>query len=230
MPQRPNDDLEDMLSQLASSHQETAEQLETLMSAPVAETGGEQPVAAVELPGEVVGPSPEDALALAAQAEAPSVNAGKSEEEIMAALASEPVEGDVAVVPSQEQSIEPTEPAAQEWVEPAAPAGAQSRRRHAAPPKSKSSSTAAMGFFIPIIFLFGVLTLIPAVLGVLIMMGADVPLSGREDSKTMAVVMLACWPVSLGLIAGGIWYLVQYNSARRKAAEEKPRQVRGKAL
>lgn len=226
MPQRPDDNLEDMLSQLASAHQETAEQIESLMSKPPVEPAETVPAGEMRLPGEVEAPAAEDALAMAAQVETP-LGAGKSEEEIMAALASEPdTSAGVAVIEASEP-----EPAAQQWIEPdAVAAPAVNRPRRAVPAKAKANTTAAMGFFIPIIFLFGLMTLIPAVLGVLILVGADVPLADRDDSKTMALVMLACWPVSLGLIAGGIWYLIQYNKVKRKAADETPRHVRGKAL
>ena len=226
MPERPDDNLEDMLSQLASAHQETAEQIESLMSRPASEPAEAVPAGETKLPGEVEGPAAEEALAMAVQVDSPG-SAGRSEEEIVAALASE-AEGATGVA-VQEQT-EP-EPAAQAWIEPDAAAPAVERpRRRPAPVKAKSNPTAAMGFFIPIIFLFGLLTLLPAILGVLILMGADVPLAGREDSKTMALVMLACWPVSLGLLAGGVWYLIQYNKAKRKLAEDSPRHVRGKAL
>jgi len=59
----------------------------------------------------------------------------------------------------------------------------------------------------------GLLLLIPATWAVLLLVGVDVPRSHRADSRDMAVAMLACWPISLALLASAVLF---FSQVRRK--------------
>jgi hypothetical protein len=71
---------------------------------------------------------------------------------------------------------------------------------------------------VPLLFTIGVILLIPAIWGTLMLMGKLE--STRDGDKGMAAAMLVCYPVSACLIAGGIFFLRQVlkEKARRGAS------------
>ncbi len=83
------------------------------------------------------------------------------------------------------------------------------------PAKKKVSEFKAVAA--PILMTVGVMLLIPAFWAVLVLTGAGVPMADREDAKSMAKVMLVCWPLSVTLIIPAALIFAQI-AADRKAA------------
>jgi len=92
-------------------------------------------------------------------------------------------------------------------------AGSSSRTRNTKPAKPAASMQAV---FAPILITFGILTLIPALWAVAVLMGMKVPMHDGQGADGMAKLMLICWPVSLGLLAGGIVSIVQVSKQNKK--------------
>ncbi len=67
----------------------------------------------------------------------------------------------------------------------------------------------------------GVLLLVPAILAVLVLIGVKMPLSQKENATAFAALLLVCWPVAGGLLAGA-WYfnkqlkIIEARNAARK--------------
>jgi hypothetical protein len=70
--------------------------------------------------------------------------------------------------------------------------------------------------FAPVLLTLGTITLLPAIWAVLILMGVETWMHDGQGVDTMAKIMLACWPVSLGLLAGGVMALVQVSREKTK--------------
>jgi len=81
------------------------------------------------------------------------------------------------------------------------------------PPKPQANLKAV---FAPVLLTFGVLMLLPAVWAVMILMGAEVWMHDGQGVDTMAKIMLICWPVGLGLLAGAFVSFVQLSREKTK--------------
>lgn len=96
------------------------------------------------------------------------------------------------------------------------PSSASARTRSTKPAKPAASMQA---IFAPVLITFGLLTLIPAIWAVAVLMGMKVPMHDAQGASGMAKLMLICWPVSLGLLAGGIVAVVQVSKQKKKLKE-----------
>jgi len=96
-------------------------------------------------------------------------------------------------------------------------AAVASRGGRSVKPTKPAASLQAV--FAPVLITFGLLTLIPAIWAVLVLMGMKVPMHDGQGASGMAKLMLVCWPVSLGLLAGGIVGVVQTIKQNRKQKE-----------
>lgn len=85
--------------------------------------------------------------------------------------------------------------------------------------KPAKPATSLQAVFAPVLITFGLLTLVPAIWAVLVLMGIKVPMHDGQGASGMAKLMLVCWPVSLGLLAGGIVGVVQTMKQNRKMKE-----------
>jgi hypothetical protein len=68
----------------------------------------------------------------------------------------------------------------------------------------------------PILMTVGLMLLLPAFWAVLVLTGAGVPMSDRDDASTMAKVMLLCWPLALSLIIPAILIFARLAADRKK--------------
>lgn len=107
-----------------------------------------------------------------------------------------------------------------------APAPRRSSRPAAAPSRGGRSvkparpATSLQAVFAPVLITFGLLTLAPAIWAVLVLMGVKAPMHDGQGAAGMAKLMLVCWPVSLGLLAGGVVGVVQTVKQNRKIREQ----------
>ena len=85
----------------------------------------------------------------------------------------------------------------------------------------KQSSTDMKAFFTPIIITLGALLLAPAFWAVMILAGRIEVVEGDESTRTVAMIMLASWPISLFLIVSGVIFAIQVS--REKKAKEAER-------
>ncbi|MAE64535.1 MAG: hypothetical protein CMJ18_09725, partial [Phycisphaeraceae bacterium] len=69
-------------------------------------------------------------------------------------------------------------------------------------------------FAVPVLLTVGLLLLIPAVWGTLLLAGFEVWASGREGAVTMAKAMLVCWPIALVLLGSAAFYAMQLRRER----------------
>ncbi len=81
------------------------------------------------------------------------------------------------------------------------------------PPKPQANLKAV---FAPVLLTFGILMLLPAVWAVMILMGAETWMHDGQGVDTMAKIMLICWPVGLGLLAGAFVSFVQLSREKAK--------------
>jgi hypothetical protein len=86
------------------------------------------------------------------------------------------------------------------------------RPRTATKPKGSLKEVA-----VPLLFTIGVILLIPAIWGTLILTGKLE--STRASAKGMATAMLVCYPVSACLIAGGVLFLRQVMKEKARHAK-----------
>lgn len=79
--------------------------------------------------------------------------------------------------------------------------------------------------FAPVFLTLGVLMLLPGIWAVLVLLGQDVWMSKAQGVDTMAKIMLVCWPVAIGLLAGAFIALVQLSrdKAKQRRREESMR-------
>lgn len=68
----------------------------------------------------------------------------------------------------------------------------------------------------PVLITVGLLMLIPAVWAVLFLSGSIT--SDKHDARVMAFVMLACWPIAIALIGGGVWFIFQVKKDKEMGA------------
>jgi hypothetical protein len=84
--------------------------------------------------------------------------------------------------------------------------------------KREDHSLKAM--MVPVFFTVGALLLVPAIWSVLLLLGFDVPLRKSESSTPMALVMLACWPISGVLLFGASFFYRQIRGQAAAAPQE----------
>lgn len=119
--------------------------------------------------------------------------------------------------PMKSMGGEPFDAAASAIHSPAATASRQVKTpARRPPPRKKSHDMKATA--IPLLITVGGLLLVPAIWGVLVLVGAGVPGAGREDSGMMAGMMLGCWPIALCLIYYGVYLLRKLQRAKKAAA------------
>jgi hypothetical protein len=91
------------------------------------------------------------------------------------------------------------------------------------PAKAKAKATAARrstgglkALAVPILVTLGLLMLLPAVWGTLMLIGVEVPASDRDGATLMAAFMLVCWPIALAMfgIAGVLFRQVSRQKQR----------------
>jgi hypothetical protein len=85
----------------------------------------------------------------------------------------------------------------------------------------KQSTTDMKAFFTPIIITLGALLLAPGIWAVMILAGRIEVVEGDESTRTVAMIMLASWPISLFLIVSGVIFAIQVS--REKKAREAER-------
>ncbi len=87
--------------------------------------------------------------------------------------------------------------------------GRASARRNAAGVGLKKAS-------VPILVTVGSLMMVPALWGLAVLMGIEVPRSQQAGAGRMATAMLACWPIALGLYGGAavFWMQLKKQSGR----------------
>lgn len=73
----------------------------------------------------------------------------------------------------------------------------------------------------PILLTVGVMLLIPAFWAVLVLAGAGVPMSEREDAVTMAKVMLLCWPLAISLLLPALIIFGQLHARKKNLARSR---------
>ena len=249
MAKQEGDDLSDMLSQLAQSQQNQESELSELVGASPSKSsasGSINDLAAAEgsAPAissgtvEVVGTiddetqtTTEEAPEMVNEAVADlyAVQHENDEEgDPLAALAMEaggatpPAEAaEAEVVQASAAEVAPALDLEQEMPAPrrsSKTAAVASRGGRSVRPAKPAASMQAV--FAPILITFGLLTLAPAIWAVLVLMGYKVPLHDGQGVNNMAKLMLVCWPVSLGLLAGGIVGVVQVTKQNRKMKEQ----------
>lgn len=69
---------------------------------------------------------------------------------------------------------------------------------------------------VPLIATVGLLLLLPAIWGTMLLAGVEVWLSERRGATTMARTMLVCWPIAIALFGSAIFYAVQLFQQRRR--------------
>lgn len=136
-------------------------------------------------------------------ATAPPNHSNPDEEDFLADVEEESNEQ-----PSEENVEEPDE-----FDFSAISAPSSSRPRTVVPAKPKTS---IKEIAVPLLFTVGVILLIPAVWGTLVLAGSIE--SKREGAKGMAAAMLVCYPVALCLIGGGILFLRQVMKEKARHA------------
>lgn len=87
---------------------------------------------------------------------------------------------------------------------------------HSRLPQRKSPSHDLKATAAPLLVTVGLLLLIPAFWSVLLLAGVGVPGSAREDSRPMAAVMLACWPIAICLIITAVVFFKQMARAKKE--------------
>lgn len=214
MAKQEGDDLSDMLDQLAASQSGQEAQLNELagLDAPA--------VPGTPATDDKEATSVEAAVEDSGEIAAAAGEAGPSDD-VIAALAQEANE-----TPDHAQTPEETVEALEEHAPPdfeedTAPAALPTPHRHHHPPAKAAAS--AQAIFAPVLITFGVITLLPAIWSVLILMGVKTFMHSGKNVDGMAKLMLVCWPVAIGLLAGGIYSVVQVNrenAKKKKQAEE----------
>lgn len=82
--------------------------------------------------------------------------------------------------------------------------------RRPRPPVKRDANHGLKAAAVPILITVGVLLMIPGIWSLLILTG--VWESPREDAKTMAVAMLATWPIAASIFAGAGFFWWQIRS------------------
>ena len=249
MAKQEGDDLSDMLSQLAQSQQNQESELSELVGASPSKSsasGSINDLAAAEgsAPAissgtvEVVGTIDDETETTTEEAPPEMVNEAVAE--LYAVQHENDEEGDPLAALAMEAggATPPAEAAEAEVVQASAaeeaPALDLEQEMPAPRRSSKTAAVASRGgrsvrpakpaasmqaVFAPILITFGLLTLAPAIWAVLVLMGYKVPLHDGQGVTNMAKLMLVCWPVSLGLLAGGIVGVVQVAKQNKKMKE-----------
>lgn len=110
--------------------------------------------------------------------------------------------------PTEENTSEPAE---FDFSAVTAPAPSRPRTSVTRKPKTSMKEVA-----VPLLFTVGIILLIPAVWGTLVLAGSIE--SKRESAKGMAAAMLVCYPVALCLIGGGVLFLRQVMKEKARHA------------
>ncbi len=90
------------------------------------------------------------------------------------------------------------------------PAPARSRPR---PPARRDANHGLKTASVPVLITVGLLLLVPGVWSLLILTGTWE--SPREDARTMAIAMLATWPIALSMFCGAWFFWHQTKKGRR---------------
>lgn len=101
--------------------------------------------------------------------------------------------------------------------EPASVAAAPVRRPT---PRRKNQNNSFKAVMVPIVATVGILLLLPAVWGTMVVLGQNVWRSDRPDAATMGKAMLICWPLSLALIGLAV---IMYLQVRAAESDTPPR-------
>ena len=72
---------------------------------------------------------------------------------------------------------------------------------------------------VPILMTVGILVVLPAVWGTMILAGVDTFMSDRPSADTMAKFMLICWPIAITLIVTSIILFLQIAKAKKLARQ-----------
>jgi hypothetical protein len=102
----------------------------------------------------------------------------------------------------------------------AARPGAASRTYRPSGPPSPGLKAVA----VPVLLTVGVLLLIPGVWAILLLCGADVWKSDDSSAKSVALIMLLCWPIAACLLAAAAVYLYQIQRAQREYQDRRRRE------
>ncbi len=105
----------------------------------------------------------------------------------------------------------------------AAPVAAGKAKRRQGRLSAATSGDAMKATMAPILLTVGLIVMIPAVWGTLLLMGVSMPLSERSNANTMATFMLLCWPIAIALIVTAIILFMQVSKAKKKAAAREQR-------
>lgn len=148
---------------------------------------------------------------------------GGEDDELVAEL--DEVEHDIAAAPSP-ADVPMTDAAPRQSPPPrdiAVPASSSqpAPRRPAPRPRRQDSGFKAVAT--PVMATIGLLLLLPAAWGTLILMGVEVWNSDREGATTMAQAMLICWPLSLAMLALSVLLFLQVRAERNAAPPARPR-------
>jgi len=76
---------------------------------------------------------------------------------------------------------------------------------------------------IPILLTVGVVLLIPGIWAVCLLIGLEVPRHNEPDAKQVALAMLITWPLSLCMIGGAIFFLMQTRGGKPNAGKRAAR-------
>ena len=87
------------------------------------------------------------------------------------------------------------------------------------PVRSRKKNSELKAIAAPVLLTVGVLLLIPASWGLLVLAGAPVPMAEREDASSMAKVMLLCWPLALSLLLPALIIFGQLHAEKKRAAQ-----------
>lgn len=171
------------------------------------------------VPAPVVTPSPPTPAA-------PDPNAADDDDDegVMAALDDdEPAELSADQIAAVETLARGVEETAEETEEERALASVASANRPKlvarAPSAPRKQGNSLKATAVPLFFTVGALLLIPGVWSVLTLAGYDTFGSDRESAKTMALIMLACWPISIILLVTAV-FLFKQVSAEDRARKE----------
>lgn len=96
-------------------------------------------------------------------------------------------------------------------------AGVATAKRRSGHKGSAVKGDAMKATMAPILLTVGLIVLIPAIWGTLLLMGVETFGSDRSNAKTMATFMLMCWPISIALIVTAVILFLQISKAKKKA-------------
>ena len=87
-----------------------------------------------------------------------------------------------------------------------------------APPRTATGHDQIKAVAVVLLLSVAGLLLIPAVWATLLLVGIRVWGSARPDAAKMAMGMLACWPIAVGLVSGAVLFYVQLRRSARSGS------------